>query len=356
MYAVILAGGSGTRLWPLSRKNSPKQFLNILGLGKTLLQATYERFLPLVPGERILVVVGQGYGGEVEKQLPDLPRRNIIIEPEGKGSAPAMGLAAAHLQRLGAKDEVMLVLPADHLIREEEKFREHLFSAAWLANEGYLVTLGIMSTRPDTGYGYIQRGDPLRNFAGHEAFRAQRFVEKPDEETARKYLDTGEYYWNSGIFVWQVSRILEEMQRLMPDLYSRLEKIAKALGTDKALQTIAENWSGIEPQTIDYGIMEKAEKVAVLPMDVGWSDVGDWSSLMEILLPDGEGNVVLGKHTGLGTRRTLIISPRTVATIGVDDLIIVDTEDAILICPRDHAQEVKDLVEKLMQEGREDLL
>lgn len=358
MYGVILAGGSGTRLWPLSRKKTPKQLLTLWpGMGRTMLQETFSRLLLLIPAERILVVVAEIHEKEVAKQLPGLPPENLIVEPVGKGSASAMGLAAINLQHRGAGEEVMICLAADHFIRDPEKFRGYLLSAAEVAQQGYLVSLGVPPTRPETGYGYIQRGESLGVFSQNQAFRVQRFMEKPNAETAQSFLDSGEYYWNSSIFIWQVPRILNEIEQLLPDLNASLQKIAVALGTPREEQVVLENWLGLECQTIDYGIMEKANKVAVLPMEVGWSDVGSWASLLEILPADEEGNVVLGKHIGISTSRSLIYGgERPIATIGVEDLIIVDTPYALLICPRDKAQEVKALVEKLAKEGREELL
>ncbi|MBI2845458.1 MAG: mannose-1-phosphate guanylyltransferase [Chloroflexi bacterium] len=358
MYGVILAGGSGTRLWPLSRKKTPKQLLALWpGMGRTMLQETYSRLHPLIPPERILVVVAEIHEKQVIKQLPDLPRENLIVEPVGKGSASAMGLAAVNLQNRGAGDEVMAVLPADHFIRDEEKFRDYLLAAEEMAKKDYLVTFGIPPTRPERGYGYIHRGESIGEFAGHHAFHSQQFLEKPNEEAVRRFLDRGEYYWNSGIFAWRVSRIVQDIEQLMPDLYGSLQKITAALNTLQEKQVILENWLKLECQTIDYGIMEKADKVAVLPMEVGWSDVGSWASLLEILPADEQGNVVLGRHIGVSTHRSLIYGgERPIATIGVEDLIVVDTPYALLICPRDKAQEVKALVEKLAREGKEELL
>ncbi len=355
MYAVILAGGAGTRLWPRSRKDSPKQLLDLVS-GRTMLQASYDRILPLVPPQKVLVVTGGSYLSLVREQLPDLPERNVIAEPAGRGSAPAIGLAAIHLARSHPK-EVMICLPADHVITQEEKFRLVLQAASKVAEGGYLVTLGIQPRGPETGYGYIQTDEYLESISGHEVYKVKRFTEKPARGTAEAFLRSGDYFWNSGIFVWRVDTILGEIERLMPKLYAQLLEIKEALGGAEESQVLESVWESVEPETIDYGIMEKAVKVAVLPTSFGWSDVGSWASLIELLPADGEGNVVLGDHVGLDTKGTLVVSPeRLVATIGVEDLVIVDTEDAILVCSRNRTEDVKALVAELQRKRGEEFL
>ncbi len=307
----------------------------------------------MVPPEKILVVTGEAHLPLVREQLPDLPARNIIGEPAGRGSAPAIGLAAIHLAPSHPR-EVMICLPADHVITQEEKFRDVLGAAVEVAREGYLVTLGIRPRGPQTGYGYIQAEELLRSVAGHDVYRVKRFTEKPARETAEAFLRYGDYFWNSGSFIWRVDTILGEIERLMPRLHSQLRDIQKVLGKAEAREVLEQVWEDVEPETIDYGIMERAVKVAVLPTEFGWSDVGSWASLMELLPSDAQGNVVLGDHVGLDSRDSLIVSTeRLVATIGVEGLIIVETEDAILVCPLDRAEEVKELVERLgeMEKG-----
>jgi mannose-1-phosphate guanylyltransferase len=321
-----------------------------------MLQATYDRILPLVSPQNVLVVTGGSYLALVREQLPDLPERNIIVEPAGRGSAPAIGLAAIHLVRSNPK-EVMISLPADHVITEEDKFRRVLQAASQVAEWGYLVTLGIQPRGPETGYGYIQADEYLESISGYDVYKVKRFTEKPARSTAEAFLRSGDYFWNSGIFIWRVDTILGEIERLMPKLYAQLLKIKEALGSAEEAQVLERVWESVEAETIDYGIMEKAVKVAVLPSSFGWSDVGSWASLIELLPADEVGNVVLGDHLGLDTKGTLVVSPkRLVATIGVEDLVIVDTEDAILICSRDRTEEVKTLVAELQRKRREELL
>lgn len=346
-----MAGGTGTRLWPRSRKERPKQLLNIVS-ERTMLQETYERLRPLIPDERIFVVTNDGYVDIVRQQVPTLPPGNVIGEPEGHGTAPCIGLGALYLQRLDPQG-VMAVLTADHLIREEAAFRRALQAAAQVAEAGHLVTLGIQPTHPETGYGYIQRGDLLQRVGGYDAYRVRRFTEKPDRDKAEDFVASGEYYWNSGMFVWQVSVILREMARLMPRLYAQLMEINDALGTPREREVLERVWATVEDQTIDFGIMERAEDVAVIPVDIGWSDVGSWATLFELLPSDGNNNVVIGEHFGVETHDTLIYSPRRlIATVGIQDLVIVDTDDALLVCPRDRAQEVKALVDALKRDNK----
>jgi len=354
-YALIMAGGTGTRLWPRSRRDRPKQLLDIVS-ERTMLQETHERIRPLIPDEQIFVVTNDGYVDIVRQQLPALPEGNIIGEPEGHGTAPCIGLAALHLRRLDPSG-VMAVLPADHLIRKEAVFRRVLQAAVQVAEGGHLVTLGIQPTHPETGYGYIQRGDLLRRVGEYDAYRVQRFTEKPDRDQAEAFLDSGGYYWNSGMFVWRVSAILREIERLMPELYAQLMEIDSALGTPQERAVLERVWATVEDQTIDFGIMERAEDVAVIPADIGWSDVGSWATLFQLLPSDENSNVVIGEHFGIETSDTLIYSPRRlIATVGVKGLVIVDTDDALLVCPRDRAQEVKALVDALRRDNKHEYL
>ena len=351
LYALIMAGGSGTRLWPRSRRDRPKQLLNIVS-DRTMLQETYDRTVPLVPPERILVITNDGYVGTVREQLPDVPARNIIGEPAGRGTAPAIGLGAVVLQKRDP-EAIMAVLTADHLIRNPEEFRRVIRAAAKIAQDGHLVTLGITPGHPETGYGYIQRGELLTTVDGCEAYRVRRFTEKPDRATAQEFVASGEYYWNSGMFVWRADVILDQIRQLMPSLYKQLKEIATALNTPRARGVLERVWAEVPHQTIDYGVMERAEDVIVIPADIGWSDVGSWATLFELLPADENNNVVIGEHVGVETRDSLIYSPhRLIATVGVEDLVIVDTDDALLVCPRDRAQEVKALVDELKRRNR----
>lgn len=347
LYALILAGGIGTRLWPRSRQQMPKQLLDIVAKN-TMLQETFVRISPLIPPERIFIVTNDTYAPLVLEQIPVLPKSNVINEPSGHGTAPCIGLSALYLKRLDAQ-EVMASLHADHLIEDAPGFRRALKAAAQVAETGHLVTLGIKPDHPDTGYGYIRRGEVLGEAEGYQVYRVEKFIEKPDEETALKFLESGQYFWNSGIFVWKISTILKEMEKDLPDLYAKLMIIYEAIGTENERQIIEEVWETIDDESIDVGIMERAEKVAVIPVDIGWSDVGSWATLADILPRDREDNVVVGgEHIGVDTTGSLLYgTKRLIATVGLKDMIVVDTEDVVLVCPKDRAQDVKDLVDKL---------
>ena len=355
MYALIMAGGSGTRLWPRSRGSHPKQLLGLLS-ERTMLQEACYRLAPLVSDEKIFVATSEAYTDVVRQQIPQVPAGNIIGELEGHGTAPCIGLSALHLRRL-EPEAVMAVLTADHYIERADELRRALGAAAQVAEKGRLVTLGIKPNRPATGYGYIHRSEKLGEVSGLDVYRVEKFTEKPDLATAQAFVESGRYYWNSGMFIWKVSTILREFEKLMPQFYAQLMEIDAALGTAEERAVLERVWPQVENETIDYGIMERADDVAVIPVDIGWSDVGDWTALSELLPADAEGNVVVGQHIGLDTTGCLIHGARRlVTTIGLEDMIIVDTEDALLVCPRERAQEVRDLVRKLRESSREEYL
>lgn len=352
LYAAILAGGSGTRLWPRSRRRRPKQLLDLISR-RTMLQETYERIVPLVPPQNIYILTNQEYVEEVREQLPLVPPTQVIGEPEGRGTAPAAGLAALLVRRRDP-DGVMFVLPADHAIAHVNAFRAVLRAAAQVAGHKFLVTLGVKPRYPETGYGYIEAGDPLLEAEGQIARRVRRFTEKPDLERARQFVAQGNYFWNSGIFIWRSDAILEELARTMPDLYAQLQQIV-AKGLDGSEWERA--WRALGNETIDYGVMEKARQVAVIPLDVGWSDVGSWAALFDLLARDDKDNVVDGEHLGIDTQASLIYSQgRLIVTIGLENMIVVDTNDVLLICPKDRAQEVKRIVEELKRRGAHEYL
>ncbi|GIV96744.1 MAG: mannose-1-phosphate guanylyltransferase [Herpetosiphonaceae bacterium] len=353
---LIMAGGSGTRLWPRSRATRPKQFLPLLS-EKTMLQETVDRVRPLVPPERIYIVTGAEYAGLAAEQVPDIPRRNIIAEPSGQGTAPAIGLAALYMRRANPNG-IMAVLSADHLIRNDAAFRRALQAAATAADQGFLVTLGITPSFPNTGYGYIQRGDELTRSQGLEIYHVARFAEKPDLATAQRYLAEGGYYWNAGIFIWRTETILAAIDRFLPHLYRQLIRIEGAIGTPEESSVIEQAWAGVQNTTIDYGVMERADKVAVVPVDIGWSDVGDWHTLTALMSEDESANVIIGPHVTVDTSGSLIYSDsgRIIATIGLEHFLVVDTHDAVLIAPRSRAQDVKKIVDQLRREGRSDVL
>lgn len=356
MDVLVLAGGTGSRLWPRSRRTKPKQFLPLLSK-RTMLQETLDRVRPLVDTERVFVVTGDDYATLVGEQLADVPRANIIREPSGRGTAPAIGLAAIHMRR-SEPDAVMAVLSADHLILRDDAFRSALQAAEAAAREGYLVTLGIKPSFANTGYGYIKCGPQISESHGLAAHKVGRFAEKPDLATAERYVADGTYYWNAGIFIWQTQTFLDAVERYMPRLRNQLNQIQAGFGKSRQQVTLSKIWDEVENITVDYGIMERAPNVAVIPVDIGWSDVGDWHTLTT-LMSDGESaNVVIGPHVEVDTRSTLIYSDsgRIIATIGLDGFLVVDTGDALLIAPRNRAQDVKKIVDQLREEGRNDVL
>jgi len=359
-YAVIMAGGGGTRLWPVSRKERPKQLLPLIG-NETLFQSTVSRLENLFSPDRILVVTVEEQAREMRLQAPEIPEENFIIEPGPRGTASVVGLAAAVLFKRDPNAK-MAILPSDHFIRNRDLFHYLLKAALEVAENGYLVTLGITPTQPSTAYGYIQQGERLDGQYNYPTYSVKRFVEKPDEQTAQKLLRTGDHSWNSGMFIWRADVILAEIDKQMPDLGVALKKISSALGNDNQNQVLIENWRDLKVETVDYGIMEKAERVALLPAGgLGWSDVGMWSSLFEVLLPDMDGNIATnsGLHLAHETHNTLVFgsdSNRLIVTIGVDDMVIVDTSDVLMICKTDQAQKVRDVVGHLKKHHQDKYL
>lgn len=356
VYAMILAGGGGTRLWPLSRQHRPKHLLPVCG-NDSMLAQTWARLEPLVPSERLLVVTVAAHAQAVCREIKTILPQNVVIEPMGRGTAACVGLTALLIRR-SHPDAVMMVLPADHTIADGEGFRSVLRAAVSAAEDGHLVTLGIVPSGPETGYGYIQRSTHLRQAAGHDVFRVERFAEKPDLATATAFLQTGQYYWNSGIFIWKVSIILDEIKRHLPELYSQLMQIEPALGTPQQEQVMAQVWQHVRGISIDVGIMERAHDVVMIPADVGWSDVGCWTSLADLQASDEQGNVLQGQHVALDCQDTFVSSSngRLVAVIGLRGMVIVDTGDAVLVCPKERVQDVKKVVEQLQREGKDQYL
>lgn len=357
LYPIILAGGVGSRLWPRSRRRTPKQFLDLAGTGRTLLQAAHDRMTPLVPADQIYVVTNAEYAATVAEQLPDLPPANIIGEAAARGSAAAIGLAAIHL-RARDPQAVMAVLTADHLIEQDETLRQILAGAAELAQQDILITLGIRPTYAETGYGYIEMGEPLGVFGGHPARTVSSFREKPDPATAAAFLAAGNYVWNSGMFVWRVDAIMTEFARQLPQHYAALLGLAQALGQADEAAAVERFWMPLPANvTIDYGIMEGARRVAVFPASLGWNDIGSWAALLDVLPKDEAGNVSLGRHLSHESRNVLVYSPgRLVATVGLEDMVVVDTEDVLLIMPAARAQDVKALLAALRAQGLEGLM
>ncbi len=356
MIAVIMAGGTGSRFWPRSRRSEPKQFLPLVG-EKTLLVETVERIEPLIPLEKILIVTGAAFVDRVKRDLPGIPAENILGEPVGRNTAPCIALAAACSEARWGAGEVMAVLPADHHIADGELFREHLRIAAEACrDDSVLVTIGIEPARPETGYGYLELGDVCQTARGREINRLKRFVEKPDRTTAESYVQAGNYLWNSGMFLWRVGAIRAALEQHIPELAAPMAEFRKA---DRAgLPAILERiYPGLPSLSIDYGVMEKAADVVALPGRFPWNDVGSWEAIGDLVPVDQAGNSVVGEHISVESRGCIVHSTgKPVATIGVEDLIIVETETALLVCPRDRAQDVRLIVDRLAEAGRDDLL
>lgn len=360
MYASILAGGSGTRLWPLSTSEHPKQFLTLTS-ASTMLQETVQRIGPLVSLDQQYVITSGAYAVKVREQLPGLPAGNVVAEPSGRGTLASIGVAAT---LIAARDPhaVMGSFHSDAAIRDAEGFRSAVQFAESLAREGELVTLGITPTYPETGYGYIHYGAPLRRSGGLTAHLVQRFIEKPPLADAERYVRSSAYGWNSGIFVWRVDRILHEIRRFVPQVAHVLDRIGQAAArtdgrmTPEVEAVMREAWTLLgETITIDVGVAERVERLVVIPMEVGWSDVGSWSQVAGLLTADAAGNTTVGVPEGgllaLDTHDTLVYSTtgRLVATVGLSDLVIVDTGDALLVCPKRESQRVKEIVDLLKQ-------
>src|SRR5438132_5111708 len=355
LYAVILAGGSGTRFWPLSRHLYPKQLLRILG-DKTLIQQTMDRVLPCVPAGRILISTNPVQADSIRFQLGEWKEElshNFVIEPEARNTAPAIALAAIELIKRDP-EAVMLVLPADHVIKGDKKFQAAVALGAELATEGYLITFGIKPVRPETGYGYIQpnRRSRLASRGGVVGYPVARFVEKPDAKKAARYLQAGNYYWNSGIFVWRASTILDELARHQPALARGMKKMGELTKSDVGSSAVTQLYQRLTPVSIDHGVMERSSRAAMIPVDFAWSDVGNWSSLEEVAPRNDSGNVVSGRVVDLESRDSILYADRRlVATIGLSGMVVVDTPDATLICPKTRSQDVKKVVEILKRQG-----
>ncbi len=345
-YALIMAGGGGTRLWPLSRRDRPKQVLPLTE-DRTMFQVTVERLRPLFPPERIFVVTGRELAGPLNEIAPELPHENFIIEPAGRDSGPAAGLGTFSIAQRDP-DAVIAVLSADHHIAHEARFLSALKCAYDFAEKGHIVTLGIQPSFPATGFGYIQRGNLIDRCGEFSAYQSRRFTEKPDEATATAFMSSGTYSWNAGIFIWRAKQALAEFERQQPEIHSCLSRI---MADPTQLDPL---WANMKKISLDYAIMEGASNVVVIPVDIGWSDVGTWATLFEVLSHDENGNAMRSNfegHIQVDTHETLIVSDRMVVTIGVDNIVIVDTDDVLLICHRDRAQDVREVVQRLKERG-----
>lgn len=369
-HAVILAGGSGSRLWPLSRQHLPKQFLSLDG-NASLLQTTIDRLSPLIPAKNVLIVTQEAHAkGEAYHAL--LPYQSLF-EPVARNTAPAIALAAARLIADGS-DPIMVVLPADHIIKDEVRFRAHLAIAIDAAESGKLITFGIQPTRPDTGFGYVkvksrtettglrteQKSPTQSSVLGTESriYEVERFTEKPDEATAERFLKEGDYYWNSGMFVWRASVILAEIRQHLPAVYNVIQDIIAESGAPAALQqatfqqAVEKHFSAMPSISIDYGVLERSSHVSLIPCDIGWNDVGSWQAVHEIAAKDKNGNALQGNVIAVNCKNSLIRSEkRLVAAIGVEDLCVIETADAVLISKSDQTQDVRKVVDVLSQRG-----
>src|SRR6266576_1325562 len=363
VHAAILAGGRGTRFWPRSRTRTPKQLLNIVGKD-TMLQQTIARLRPLIPAARIWTVTNAEQAAAVRKQVPPAARKRVLIEPVGLNTAVAIGLAAIHVRHAAPGDALLAVLPADHYIERPQKFLEIVNAALDVAREpGRMVVLGIPPTGPETGFGYIERtGEPIGT-KGFPVFAVRRFTEKPELKLAQEYVASGSYHWNAGMFFWRVSTFLENLKSFLPKTHARLQKLAEFIGTRNYERKLREIYRKLEHISVDYAILEPATRaegpprVFVIPAEVGWSDIGSWGAVHQLLAKKSGENVLAGPgHTPDGQGNFLWSPSKFVAAIGVRDLIVVETPDALLICPRDRAQDVGKIVKWLEEQKLRKLL
>lgn len=352
--ALIMAGGKGERFWPRSRVNLPKQFLSLTDDGKTMIQLTVERISPIVDLEDVYIATNKAYRELVKEQLPGLPEENILCEPIGRNTAPCIGLGAVHAASK-YEDAVMIVLPSDHLIKSNEIFIETFKEACEVAIKGdNLVTVGITPNYPETGYGYIKYDAEDKEGS---AYGVDKFVEKPDLETAKEYLADGSYLWNSGMFTWKVSTILNCFKKYMPSTYNGLMKIKAAIKTADEDAVLEAEFPDLESQSVDYGIMEKAENIYIIPGNFGWDDVGSWLAVGRIKKTDDNNNVVNGNVVTVNTSDCVIEgADKLIATVGLRDMVVVDTKDAILISTKENAGEIKQVLAKLRESGKNQYL
>lgn len=353
MYAAIIAGGSGTRLWPKSRQEKPKQFQSLYS-ENTMLQDAIARLEPLIPKENIFIIAGASHESVIKEQLPWLNPDNFVGEPVGRDTAPAVGVITTLIHRKDP-DAVILVSPADHVILKEKTFRRHLEVAEQIASEGTnVVTIGIKPTAPETGYGYIQMSENHRQVDDVDIHEVISFKEKPDQKTAEEYISSWHYVWNSGMFIWSAKTVLGLFEEHAPDIYKLLMRYDGAIGTAQESKVFDQIYDAFPRISVDYAILEHARSIFVIPASIGWSDLGSWASLHEVKEADELGNVVVGEHIGLDTHNCLIHGQpgKLITTIGIDNLIIVDAGDALLVLPQGRSQDIKNLLEELKKEGK----
>ncbi len=360
-YALIAAGGHGTRLWPMSRTRLPKQMLPLID-EHSMFRTSVERIQPLFAPQDIFVVTGKEYAAELRQEAPQIPAENFIIEPYAKNTAPALALALSVIQKRDPQATVA-ILTADHHIGQQEKFCRVLKAAWQVAQTGKIVTLGIAPSYPATGFGYIQQGAPIEESAqldGFGIYHSQRFTEKPDIVRATHFLASGQYSWNSGMFIWRVDRAMQDLERYQPAMYAMCSYLQSAFDAPDYDAKLLDIWETMPKLSIDFAIMEKADNIAVIPIDIGWSDVGTWASLYDILPQDNFGNCIKGDASDirviLDTRDTLVFSDRLTVAIGVEDIVLVDTDDVLLICHKNRTQDVKQVVDYLRENGNAEFL
>ena len=351
-YALIMAGGGGTRLWPLSRQSRPKQMLRLVS-DETMFQLSVRRLQPLLTPDHVFVITGQDQVATLHAQTPEVPLENFIVEPFGRDSGPAAALGNLVIHEHDPQ-AIVATLSSDHYIGDTACFREVLTAAAVLAEEDMFVTLGITASRPAIQFGYIRRGDLLGKRNGFECFKAVDFTEKPDEARATEFLASGLYSWNSGMFIWKAARVLAEFEKQQPAIYRLLDQICANIGAADFTERITPLWEQMPRISVDYAIMEHSPAIAVIPADIDWSDIGSWDMLLHLLEGDTAGNVVVGKAPELiqiDSANTLVAGDqRLIVTIGIDDLVVVDTDDVILVCHRDRAQDVREVVRRLREQ------
>ncbi|HZU13852.1 MAG TPA: mannose-1-phosphate guanylyltransferase [Chloroflexota bacterium] len=350
-YAVIMAGGAGTRLWPAARRDNPKQLQRLI-YEEPIVAVTVRRLQPTFPLDHCYIVTAARYADPIRSVLPELPPENVISEPFGRNTAAAIALAAF---RIAAREpeEVFAVFPADHVVLHPDKLQHAVNFSLPLARAHTVVDIGVPPTHPETGYGYIELGKPIEDRDGLTAYSVRRFVEKPDLATAQGYLQTGHYMWNSGMFVWQAATFLNALREHLPETFRALTD-AEAIGTEDALQSA---YAAIPDISVDYAIMERVSDVVAVPAEFGWRDVGDWNALYELMPHDEAGNAYEGTHVTLDASGSLLLAPnKLIAAIGVEDLVVVDTPDVLLVMRRDRAQDVKKILDKLKERGDDAVL
>lgn len=349
-YALIMAGGGGTRLWPMSRQDTPKQLLPLVE-DTSMFKTSVDRLAPLFTPDRIYVVTGRKFVESLRTNAPEIPAENFIVEPYGKNTAPAAALGVAVIQKRDPEATVA-ILTADHHIAKKDKFREVLTAAYQLAQKGYIATLGISPSYPATGFGYIEQGGELESIDGYPAYTTTGFTEKPNIVTATSFLASGNYTWNSGMFIWKAEQAMYEFKRQQPDMYESFVELSDLIDTNEFEARLVEVWETLKDISIDYAVMEGAEKMAVFPVDIGWNDVGSWVSMFDVLKLDKFGNAIKSRQPErvlLDTRNSLVYSDKLVVTIGIEDIIVIETPDALMICHRERTQDVKEVVNHLLR-------